>query len=80
VGGRLHGFNECLARRATFETAELLGRNDDHLVASMHGDVLRSLASYLTDEFAEARLGVLQKPVARTSLRGAGLRLCASID
>jgi len=51
---RLHGFNECLPGRATFETAEFLGRNDDHLVASMHGDVLRCLASYLTDELKRA--------------------------
>jgi hypothetical protein len=29
VGGRLHGFDECLAGRTTFETAKLLGRNDD---------------------------------------------------
>ena len=55
MGRCLHGFNECLAGRATFETAELLGRNDDYLVAAMHGDVLRSLASYFPNEFAEAR-------------------------
>jgi hypothetical protein len=59
VGGRLHGFNERLAGSATFEPAELIGRNDDYLVAAMHGDVLRSLASYFPNEFAEARLGIL---------------------
>jgi hypothetical protein len=51
------------AGRAIFEAAELFCRNDDHLVASMHGDALRSLTSYLTDEFTEARLGILQKPM-----------------
>jgi len=71
--GRLHGFNECLTPRAAFEASKLLGGDDDHLVATVYGYVLRTLASNSADEFAEACLGVLQKPISRTSLGGSYL-------
>jgi len=65
-------FNEWPARSRYFETADSLAAMDDHLVASMHGDVLRCLASYLTDELKRA-LTSCQRPVARMSLRRAAL-------
>ena len=58
-------------------SAYLIGRDDDYLVASMDGDVLRPLAPHLSHELAEARLGVLQNPVTyagRPGLRLSGLR------
>jgi hypothetical protein len=61
----LHGVNERLARLFTPQTPELLGRDDDHFLTSVHGDVLGSLAAGAAHEFAETRLGVLQQPMAR---------------
>ena len=58
VGRCLHSLDERLAGRVTFEAPKFFGRNNHDLVATMHGDVLRTLASYLADEFAEARLRI----------------------
>ncbi len=69
VWRRLQGFDECSARLVAFETAKLLGGDNDHFVAPMHGDVLRSFAADLAHQLAEPRLGILQKPMARRRLR-----------
>ena len=42
--------------------AEFLAGNDNHLVAPVHGDVLRSLGADFSHEFAKARFGILQVP------------------
>ena len=52
---RLQSVDECLPRGFGFQAAELLRGNDDDLVTSVNGDVLRSLAACQTHEFAEPR-------------------------
>ena len=67
---RLHGGDQRSTRDLATETAEFFGGDDDDLVAPVDGDVLRTLVTDAADELAEARLGILQRPVSR--LRGAG--------
>ena len=52
------------AARIALEAPEFLGRDDDHLVATVNGHVLRSLGAHATHQLAEARLGVPQQPAA----------------
>jgi hypothetical protein len=53
-----------LPREITFEAAKLFRRDDDHFVAPVHRHVLRSFAADAPHQFAKARLGILQQPVA----------------
>jgi hypothetical protein len=55
----LEGFNQGLAGLLTFETAKILGGDDDDFVAPMHGHMLWALAAHLSHQFAESRFGVL---------------------
>jgi hypothetical protein len=60
VGRRLDRVDQRLSGAAALESAEFFGGNDDHLVAAMHGYMLRPFATNLAHELAEARLGILQ--------------------
>lgn len=63
----LHGVDQCLAGVAALEASELFDGNDDNFIATVDGDVLRSLATHQPHQLAEVRLGVLERPVARAS-------------
>ena len=78
----LHGADEGLPGDAAFQAAKFFGGDDDDCIAPVYRDVLRPLAPHLADEFAEARLGVLQKPVApgRRSTRRRVLIMSAMAD
>jgi hypothetical protein len=56
---RLHGRDERFSGDVTSEAPEFLAGDHNHLIASVNGDVLRSFAAHLANEFAEASLGVL---------------------
>jgi len=66
--GSLHRVDERLALKIALQAAKLLGGNDDDFVAAAYGDMLRAFATNPADELAEARLGVLEKPMARAPL------------
>ena len=65
VGRGLHGGDQRVAAALALEAAEFFGGDDDHLVAPVHGDMLRAFAAHAPHQLAEAGLGVLQQPVAR---------------
>jgi len=69
---RLKGIYQCLSGQAAFEAAKLLGGDDDHLVSSMNGHVLRTFAVYKSHQLAKTRLGILQEPVPRCLARRLG--------
>ena len=71
---RLHRCDQRFSREMPLEAAKLLGGDDDHFIATVHGHVLRPLAANLANQFAEARLGVLEHPVSGTRFGRARLR------
>src|SRR5258707_13705246 len=74
----LHSGNERLPREIAFETAKLFRRDDDHFVTPVHRHVLWSFTADAPHQFAKARLGILQDPVARLPVAthlAPGLRL-----
>jgi len=60
----LHRFNQDLSGDTAFEAAEFLSSDDDYLVASVHGHMLRAFAADFADQFAEAGLGILEQPIS----------------
>ncbi len=60
----LHSGNERLPREIAFEAAKLFRCDDDHFVTPVHRHVLRSFTADASHQFAKARLGILQEPVA----------------
>jgi hypothetical protein len=65
----LHGGDERSSRNIPLETAELLLGDDDDAIVAVHGHVLWSLAAFATHDFAQARLGFMEDPVASTRYR-----------
>jgi hypothetical protein len=63
--------DQRFAGEITLEAAELFGGNNHHLVAPVHGDVLRPLAANAAHQLAESRLGVLQQPASGFQVAGA---------
>ena len=61
----LHRGDQRIAAALALKAAELFGRDDNDLVASMHGDVLRAFATHTPHQLAKASLGVLKQPVTR---------------
>ena len=59
----LHSDNKRLPREIAFEAAKLFRCDDDHFVTPVHRHVLRSFTD-ASHQFAKARLGILQEPVA----------------
>lgn len=60
----LHSGNERLPGEIAFEAAKLFRCDDDHFVTPVHRHVLRSFTADASHQFAKARLGILQEPVA----------------
>ena len=60
----LHGGNQRLPREIAFEAAKLFRCDDDHFVAPVHRHVLRAFTADAAHQFAKARFGILQEPVA----------------
>jgi len=59
VRGGLHRSYESRTRQIAPEATKFLRRDDDHLISSMHRDVLRTLVADASNEFAKACLRVL---------------------
>jgi hypothetical protein len=60
----LHGGNQRLSCGVAFEAAKLVRCDDDHFVSPVHRYVLRAFTADAAHQFAKARFGVLQEPVA----------------
>ena len=77
--GRLHCGDQRLPRDLALESAELLSRNDDNLITTVHRYVLRAFTPNPAHELTEARLGILQDPMAGLGRRGRARlsRLCS---
>ena len=78
----LHSGDEYLPGEIAPEAAKLFRSNDHHRLTPMHGDVLRSFAADAPYEFAKARFGILQVPLAwpvTVRLPPPGLRLVAGL-
>src|ERR1700730_5022302 len=60
----LHSGNDRLPREIAFEAAKLFRCDDNHFVTPMHRQALRSFTADASHQFAKARLGLLQEPVA----------------
>ena len=50
----MHRLDEGGAREFALQAAELLGGDDDDLVASVHRHMLRTFAAHTPDQFTEA--------------------------
>jgi len=59
----LHRSYESRTRKTAPEAAKFLRGDDDDLIPSVHRDVLRTLVADTSNEFAETRLRVLERPV-----------------
>lgn len=68
----LQRINERPPRAITLKFAEFLRGDHNDFITPMHRHVLRAVAVHAAHELAEARLGILQHPVARR--RGWALR------
>src|SRR5262249_24029758 len=78
----LHSGNERLPREIAFEAAKFFRCDDDHFVTPVHRHVLRSFTEYAPHQFAKARLGILQEPVAgppAATYLAPGLRLLSQL-
>ena len=62
--GGLHRSDESRTRNIAPEAAKFLRGDDDDFISSMHRDVLRTLVADTSNEFAETRLRVLERPVS----------------
>ena len=62
--GGLHRSDESGTGEIATEATKFLGCNDDDLIPSMHRDVLRAFIADTSNQFAEARLRVLKRPVS----------------
>ena len=65
---RLHRLYERGAGNVALKATEFFRSNYDDFIAPVHGYMLRSFAVYLSHEFTEASLGILQKPMAHPLL------------
>ena len=61
----LHGGDQRLPRGIAFEAAKLFRCDNDHFVSPVHRYVLGTFTADAAHQFAEARFGILQEPVAR---------------
>ena len=61
---RLHRGDQGFTGEIALETAEFLGRDHHDFIAPMNGHALRPLAADPPHQFAEARLCILQQPLA----------------
>ena len=57
---RLHCRDHRFSGELALQTAELLRRNDDNLITTMHGHVLRPLAERDPRNFAAEEVGLLE--------------------
>lgn len=75
----LQGGDERRAAEIALQAAKFFGGDDDNLIASVDGDVLRPFRAHAPHKFAEPRFCILQKPaagapIARPPARLGGLR------
>ncbi len=75
----LESGNECCAAEIALQAAKIFGGDDDNLIASVDGNVLRPFRVHAPHKLAEPRFCILQKPaagppIARSSARFENLR------